>query len=60
MARTLSMDPEAGHFESVFLWGEGENRMLQYDSDWARITGLASGTLLTMLFLAVSLFYIAQ
>jgi hypothetical protein len=59
MARMLSIDPETGFFEGFFM-GEGRNRMLQFDSDWARVTGLAGGTILTMLFLAVSLFYIAQ
>jgi hypothetical protein len=34
--------------------------MLHLDSDWARATGLAGGTVLTMLFMAVALFYIAQ
>jgi len=34
--------------------------MLHMDSDWARATRLAGGTVLTMVFMAVMLFYIVQ
>jgi hypothetical protein len=34
--------------------------MMHIDSDWARATGLAGGTVLTMIFMGVVLFYIAQ
>ncbi len=48
---------------AFFVPGRGQKRrgeMLHFDSDWARVTGLAGGTLLSVFFLAITLFYIAQ
>ncbi len=53
----LSMDPTQGPLRA-FLFREG--KMNQFNSDWARMTGLAGGTAATMLFLAITLFFIVQ
>ncbi len=58
----LSINPEERGFEGVFISGAKFRRvhMLHFDSDWARVTGLAGGTVLSMLFLAIALFLAVQ